>query len=174
MKRAILFILIAAGLAFAGNKALAVQSAILPGMGQISAGNGNITDQNTGKGLGIMAGFTLCVHGVISSLSRYESYTQETHDLKQEYENAPFKSEKDEKYEAWQTAYDKADGAKTALIVFSGLTVAVYAYGIVDAFLFTHKKQKSAFKQTVPGPAATRLVFIQKEKRKGLEVRRSF
>ena len=174
MKQAILFILIASGLAFAGNMGLAVQSAILPGMGQISAGSGNITNLNTVKGLGIMAGFTVCVHGAISSLSTYESYTQETHDLKQEYENAPFKSEKDEKYEAWQKAYDKADNAKTALMVFSGLTVAVYAYGSVDAFLFTHKKQKSALKQDAPGLSPTQLAVIQRGRCTGLEVRHQF
>lgn len=123
--------------AFGGNTSLAIKSALVPGMGQISAGVGDVKSFNTMKGLGVMAGFTFCLHGMLSSISQRESYAEQT----QYYADQIAIANTNEKLlamnKAQQNAYDNYESANTVTFVYLGLTAVIYGYGIVDAFLYT-------------------------------------
>ncbi|MFH0919751.1 MAG: hypothetical protein V1913_05265 [Fibrobacterota bacterium] len=129
--------------ALAGNTSLGIKSAILPGMGQLAAGSGSITSKNTLKGLGFLTGFTLCMHGLVNNISLKESYAEQTDFYSRRLE-AIKKSGNFEDAEvvsrAHKAAYDDYESANTAVYVFLGLSVAVYAYGVVDALLFTQEE----------------------------------
>jgi hypothetical protein len=170
MKRIFVIALLVSTAAFSADTRLGIQSAILPGMGQVAAGAGKITDLNTVKGLGIMAGFIVCMNGLVSSISSYDSYAEETRVVRQNYNNASFKSEKDSLYERWSAAWDNADGAKTAVAVFTGLTAAVYAYGIVDALMFTHVREKKGEGQSSGKAGRPEIRLSGLSGRQGVEV----
>jgi hypothetical protein len=116
---------------------LGIKSAILPGMGQISAGEGNITNMNTVKGLGFMAGFVLCLNGVIVEAGAMDSYAQQTIRLDKARSAATTHVEREEYAAKHEIAWDNYNDAKLMLIVFTSLTAVVYGYNIVDALLFT-------------------------------------
>jgi hypothetical protein len=165
-----MFLALAALLAYPAELSLGVQSAILPGMGQVAAGEGKITSLNTVKGLGIMAGFVISLNGLVNFISTYDSYAEETRALQQDYENAAYKSVKDSLYGKWDAAYQNSQDAKTGLIVFSLLTAAVYGYGVTDALLFTKVKEKKQEGQTSEKALRPQLRFSSRHDRQGLEV----
>ncbi|OGS33378.1 MAG: hypothetical protein A2293_08885 [Elusimicrobia bacterium RIFOXYB2_FULL_49_7] len=168
----ILFVLSAA--LMAGNVELGVQSAIVPGMGQMAAGEGKITRLNTAKGLGIMAGFAVCIHGVFNSLSEYDAYSEQTRILEGKYnQDGLLYSDRDSLRQAWDDAFQNAGDAKTRLVAFSLLSAAVYAYGIVDAVLFTRPAEKK--EETSSGVwQRSRFSLTRKGELQGVEVRVGF
>jgi hypothetical protein len=136
-----------AGAAFCGNTPLALKSVIVPGLGQISAGQGEIKSKNTLKGLGIMAGFTICLQGTISSISARESYAEQTryyagqiaaNNISGNYGTLQ------QLHDAHSKAYDNYNSANTMMFVYLTLTAAFYGYGIVDALLFTKEDEKKS------------------------------
>jgi hypothetical protein len=165
-----MFLALAALMAYPAEISLGVQSAILPGMGQVAAGEGKITSLNTVKGLGIMAGFVFSLNGLVNAMSAYDSYAEETRTLEQDYQNAAYKSDKDRLYERWDAAYENSQDAKIALVVFSLLTAAVYGYGVTDALLFTKVKEKKLQGQTSERAVRPRLQLSRRSDRQGLEV----
>jgi hypothetical protein len=140
------------------NSSLGIKSAILPGMGQLSAGFGNITSKNTLKGLGIMAGFTFTLNGLISNISQRESYAEQTQLFSDQFaaihRSGDF-AEADVVYKKWKSANDNYNSANLALFVYLGVTVAIYGYGVVDALLFTQPDTPQGEAQ--PGPASSLL-----------------
>jgi len=170
MRTVLMFTALAALLAYPAEISLGVQSAILPGMGQVAAGEGKITSLNTVKGLGIMAGFVFSLNGLVNAISSYDSYAEETRALEQDYENAAYKSDKDRLYERWDAAYQNSQDAKTVLIVFSLLTAAVYGYGVTDALLYTKVKEKKKEGQTSEKAVRPQLRLTRRSDRQGLEV----
>ncbi len=131
--------------AFCGNTPLAFKSAIIPGMGQISAGVGDVKSMNTLKGLGIMAGFTFCLHGMLNSISERESYAEETQvyadkiSINRKSGNSTIEAELEKSH---KNAYDNYNSANTWTFVYVGLTAAIYGYGIIDAYMFTKEDEK--------------------------------
>lgn len=116
---------------------LGIKSAIVPGMGQISAGDGELQSKNTLKGLGFMAGFVLCLNGVISEAGSMDSYAQQTVRLEKLVSEATTYNDKLEYSRRHEIAWDNYESSRNMLIVFTGLTVLVYGYNIFDAALFT-------------------------------------
>jgi hypothetical protein len=124
------------------NASLGVKSAILPGMGQLSAGFGSITSKNTLKGLGIMAGFTFTLNGLISNISQRESFAEQTKLYSDRYaaiQRSGDYAEQNTVYKKWTSANDNYNSANVALFVYLGLSVAIYGYGVVDALMFTQE-----------------------------------
>ena len=147
-------ILVLAAFLFGGDPSLALKSAVVPGMGQISAGSGNIKSMNTLKGLGIMTGFAFCLHGTISSISERESYAEQT----QFYASQILANNKSGTYEeqirletAHKRAWDGYNSANAWSFVYLGLTAAFYGYGIVDALLYTKEDKKEGSAGLLPG-----------------------
>jgi hypothetical protein len=147
MKKIILlgFILMLTRGAFCGNPGLGLKSAIVPGMGQISAGSGSIQSLNTLRGLGIMSGFVFCLHGTLNSISERESYAEQTQyyadNIKANYVSGTH-SDLVKYTEAHKKAYDNYKTANALTFVYLGLTAAFYGYGIVDALMFTKEDDK--------------------------------
>jgi hypothetical protein len=139
-KKNILSIIFLLGLftfSMAADAALGIKSAIVPGMGQISAGDGEIQSRNTLKGLGFMAGFVLCLNGVISEAGSMDSYAQQTVRLKKAVSEASTYDDQLEYSRRHEIAWKNYENSRNMLIVFTGLTVLIYGYNIVDAALFT-------------------------------------
>jgi hypothetical protein len=136
-----------------GNSSLAIKSAVVPGMGQISAGFGNIKSMNTLKGLGIMAGFVFSLNGMLNSISERESYAEQT----QYYAAQIQANERSGTYEtqvtletAHKRAWDSYNSANAWTFVYLGLTAAFYGYGIVDALLYTKEDKKEGSAGLLP------------------------
>jgi len=124
------------------NTSLGVKSAILPGMGQLSAGGGSITSKNTLKGLGLLAGFTVCINGMISNISQRESYAEQTQVYADQYAALQVSgnyADANSVYLSWNAANDSYNSANIAVFVYLGLSVAFYGYGIFDALMFTRE-----------------------------------
>ncbi|MBL8029064.1 MAG: hypothetical protein JNL74_21760 [Fibrobacteres bacterium] len=134
----------------AADKGLGIKSAIVPGMGQLSAGEGNIMSKNTLKGLGFMAGFVLCLNGVVSEAGAMDSYAQQTRRLDEAVKKSLIFDEKYELKQKHEVAYENYQDAKLTLIVFTGLTALVYGYNIVDAMLFTVKDEAAVSQNEKP------------------------
>jgi hypothetical protein len=135
--KTIIVIAALAGLTAGAETGLAIQSAIVPGMGQMAAGRGEVARPNTLKGLAIMSGFVVCAHSAFRFASLQESYAEETQVRAREREEAEFYQDKVRIDEQWNAAYENYKNAQSLTLVFTGLAAAVYAYGIIDALLFT-------------------------------------
>jgi hypothetical protein len=147
-------LLIMAVLSFGGDPSLALKSAVVPGMGQISAGSGSIKSKNTLKGLGIMVGFAFSLNGAIRSISEKESYAEQT----QFYASQILANENSGTYEeqvkleaAHKRAWDSYNSANTWTYIYLGLTAVFYGYGIADAFLYTKEDKKEGSAGLLPG-----------------------
>lgn len=119
---------------------LGIKSAIVPGMGQLSAGFGSVTSKNTLKGLGIMTGFTLCMGGLLNNISERESYAEQTKTYAARYAALQVSgnfADASTVYTSWTNANNSYNSANTAMYIFLGLSLAVYGYGIVDALMYT-------------------------------------
>ena len=174
MKYILVITLLASGLVFGGNPDLGIKSAILPGMGQLSAGSGEFLNKNTLKGLGIMAGFTVCLHNTIRFISLKESYAEQTQTYDTKNDQVEFYDERQAIKTKWGEAYDNYQNAQLWSYVFLGLTAAVYGYGIVDALLFTGKKEMQNGSAGQSSLSKTGLSLYMKDSHKGLQVYHSF
>jgi len=159
--------------AVAGDTRMGLQSALVPGMGQLAAGRGKIQNGSTLKGLAIMAGFTVAVHGAFTATSRQESFAELTTTKKAEMEQANFFQDKEQIYDEWTQASENHESEKTRAFIFIGAAVAIYAYGIIDALLFTTQKTENSSKAYFSN-SKTQVALTQKERRSGLAVQYRF
>lgn len=177
MKKIIVILLLTlfAAASWAANVELGIKSAVLPGMGQISAGSGSIKSINTLKGLGFLTGFALSFHGFLSQVSQKESYAEQT----QFYDAQEKKIAVGGNYsdlmaarKAHQEASDNYESANTLSFVCLGLSVAIYAYGVVDAMLFTQEDKKEEGASIKP--SKVNLGLLQHNGQTGLAVQYHF
>jgi hypothetical protein len=151
-KKNILVILILLSISLpsvAADRGLGIKSAIVPGMGQISAGDGNLMNKNTLKGLGFMAGFVVCLNGIISEAGSMDSYAQQTVRLDKLFSAAATYDEKEEYSRKHEIAWNNYGDSRNMLIVFTGLTVLLYGYNIFDAAMFTVSDNKEVSQRDV-------------------------
>ncbi len=142
MRISVVVLFLFVGYSFSAEMDLGLKSAALPGLGQLSAGQGNLQNTNTLKGIGFMTGFVFGLHGIFSQAGAMDSYAQQTASLKSLSESATSYSERDIYNKKHKVAFDNYESARLKLILFSSFTAIVYGFNIADAMLFTKKEQE--------------------------------
>ena len=118
---------------------------IMPfGIGEISAGKGDFANFETKKGLGLLTSQVICVHDLLSSIGTMQSAAAETELRYKEAEQAIEDSEKKKIVSFHTTALENYDDAKINVFIFAGAFVGLWAFNVVDNFIFSSAISTSA------------------------------
>ncbi len=119
-----------------------LQSAVLPGMGQLG-------DDQTIKGLAFMAGEVTWVTLAVSQFASSNAYARETEYLRIQYTMAEKYAEKQQFESHWDEAYQKSKKAKTLGLAFLGGAVAWWGLNIFDAIFLPPRSSHSRLKDEI-------------------------
>ncbi len=114
------------------------------GIGELSVGKGDFTNIDTKKGVGLLLGQVVAIHGVFSSLGTMESAAEETAYQKAQSDVA---TNYEDQYEIWEkhtVALENQKDAKTRLYIWTGAFVGLWTFNVIDNFLFASSASKLA------------------------------
>ncbi|MFP4521209.1 MAG: hypothetical protein ACLFQK_03605 [Fibrobacterota bacterium] len=115
---------------YGGNSNAALKSALVPGMGQLGEGY-------QFKGLGFMGAFFLSAHSVFDAYGRESAAARESVVLSEKFYSESSREMQQSILPEWRAAEERADDEKTRKMVFIGVSGALWAASIADAYLFT-------------------------------------
>lgn len=121
-----------------------VKSAVFPGMGQLSDGNGELTSIHTVKGLAFMSLEAIALSLTVAEVSKASSYARETAYIKERYHLSSTYEERLREFNGWQDAFDKSQKSKTMTMAFGGLAAAVWILNVVDVVVFTPSESEQS------------------------------
>jgi hypothetical protein len=104
-------------------------SAVLPGSGQIYAGN---TVRGVLLGIGALGGLGATLYLNQQYSENNDQYYQD----KEAYENNTDRDKMEQLYNAITTSYDQMESSYNSMRIAAGVTVVVWLYNIIDAYLF--------------------------------------
>jgi len=115
-------------------------SLIFPGMGQLS-------NDQTLKGLGFMTGEITLLTFMMSSVSKYNALSKETKYLKAQFDLSEIYEEKVAIKNDWNESKDLAGKMKMRGYVFGGLALTWWALNVFDIILFADNTDKTVFRK---------------------------
>jgi predicted butyrate kinase (DUF1464 family) len=130
--------------ASAVNGTAVMQSALVPGMGQMANGQKYV-------GMGFMFAEIISIHLAFNEMSKASAYQRETNAFNTQFTYSKSYDESMDILEKWNNSYDNAVSSKKMALLWTAAAGGIWALNVLETFIFVPKSDDEvSLKKTTP------------------------